>query len=75
LTHLAAFERKISNHLAEDTVSSHALVESTVQTERLLAQVNRELARLEQRIRDLERLRPSVGVDQAEIVADPRLDE
>jgi hypothetical protein len=75
LTHLATFERTISNHLAEDTVSSHALVESTVQTERLLAQLNRELARLERRIRDLERLRPSVGVDQTEIVTVPRLDE
>jgi hypothetical protein len=75
LTRLATLERKISVEVAENTLRSRASIESALETERLLIQVNKDLARLERRVRELERFRQSGDGDSAKIAPSPRRDE
>jgi hypothetical protein len=54
---------------------SRASIESSLETERLLIQVNKDLARLERRVRELERFRQSGDGASAKIAPSPRRDE
>jgi hypothetical protein len=75
LTRLAMLERNLSVEGAENMWRSRASIESSLETERLFMQVSKDLARLERRVRELERSRHERDVDQPGTAASPRHDE
>jgi hypothetical protein len=57
LTDLAKIQRRIATDLAKSNLAAGAILESSVELERFTSQINRDLAKLEVRVRELEQWR------------------